>query len=255
MPIIQSLDRALKMLDLFNEHHIELKITEIASRMEMHKSTVHSLLKTLQIHGYIDQNMDSGKYKLGLKLLERSQLLLQGLDIRSVARKHLEYLSQKTGQTTHLVILNGNEGVYIDKVEGEKAVIRYSRIGKRISIHSSGVGKVLIAFRKEKDEIESILNNYHFEQKTKHTIQDLGTFRAEISEVQMKGYAIDNQENEQGVRCAAVPVYNHNGEAIAAMSISTMVTHVDDEELKHLIELLKAEAKKISHSLGYREER
>ena len=107
MPIIQSVDRALQILDLFNEQNPELKITEISNKLDLHKSTTHSLLKTLKARQYIKQDPDSGKYSLGLKLLERGQFVLNSMDIRSIARKHLIDLSVDTGQTTHLVILEG----------------------------------------------------------------------------------------------------------------------------------------------------
>ncbi|NTZ18600.1 IclR family transcriptional regulator [Paenibacillus sp. JMULE4] len=170
MPIIQSVERALRILDLFDEYHKELKITEISSRMDLHKSTVHSLLKTLQEYHYIEQNPDNGKYRLGMKLLERSSRLVQSLDIRQAANPFLQKLSKTTGQTAHLVILDGKEGVYIDKVEGDKAVIRYSRIGRRIPLHCSAVGKALIAF-KSPEQIRSILKGYEYQKHTEKTIR------------------------------------------------------------------------------------
>ncbi|MCY9661854.1 IclR family transcriptional regulator [Paenibacillus chondroitinus] len=251
MPIIQALDRALKIMDLFDEYTTELKITEISARMELHKSTVHSLLKTLQMHGYINQDVETGKYKLGLKLLEKGQLMLQSLDIRTAARKHLVALSEQTGQTTHLVILDGKEGVYLDKVEGEKAAIRYSRIGRRISLHSSAVGKVLTAFR-TKDEIDALLRNYQFSKITDMTITGKDAFVNELNQVREQGYSIDNQENEPGVRCAAAPIFEHNGSIVAAISISTLLSTVDDSLFKAYIALLKKEAEAISLTLGFR---
>ncbi|BFT73874.1 IclR family transcriptional regulator [Paenibacillus sp. P36] len=251
MPIIQALDRALKIMDLFDEYTTELKITEISARMELHKSTVHSLLKTLQMHGYINQDVETGKYKLGLKLLEKGQLMLQSLDIRTAARKHLVALSEQTGQTTHLVILDGKEGVYLDKVEGEKAAIRYSRIGRRISLHSSAVGKVLTAFR-TKDEIDALLRNYQFSKITDVTITGKDAFVNELNQVREQGYSIDNQENEPGVRCAAAPIFEHNGSIVAAISISTLLSTVDDSLFKAYIALLKKEAEAISLTLGFR---
>jgi IclR family transcriptional regulator, KDG regulon repressor len=107
MPIIQAVDRALRILDLFDEYDTELKIKDISERMVLHKSTVHSLLKTLQMHGYIDQNMENGKYRLGMKLFERGNFVIHGLDIRKIAKNYLMNLSMNTGQTTHLVILDG----------------------------------------------------------------------------------------------------------------------------------------------------
>lgn len=186
MPIIQSVERALRILDLFDEYHTELKITEISSRMELHKSTVHSLLKTLQEYRYIEQNMENGKYRLGMKLLERSGQLVQSFDIRSIAKSHLEALSEQTGQTVHLVILDGNEGVYIDKVEGTKAVIRYSRIGRRVPLHCSAVGKALIAF-KPPEALQTILRGYVYKPHTDNTILNEEAFIQELKRVRSNG--------------------------------------------------------------------
>jgi IclR family KDG regulon transcriptional repressor len=250
MPIIQALDRALKILELFDEHTTELKITEISSRMELHKSTVHSLLKTLKLHGYIDQDEESGKYQLGLKFLERGQLLLQGMDIRGVSRRYLQSLSAQTGQTVHLVIFDGKDGVYIDKVEGEKAAIRYSRIGRRVHLHSSAVGKALIAFR-EQEEINKILQDYRFTKHTDRTIYNMESFMQELKQVRMQQFAMDNEENEPGVRCAAAPIFDHSGQVTAAISISTMVAHVNDREMTELIALLRKVTAEISRQMGY----
>ncbi|WP_135552510.1 IclR family transcriptional regulator [Paenibacillus cymbidii] len=250
MPIIQSLDRALRILDLFDETDNELKITDISKRMGLHKSTVHSLLKTLQEHRYIEQDEESGKYRLGMKLLERAHLVLQRLDIRTIARKLLQELTAKTGQTTHLVIPDGHEGVYIDKVEGARAAIRYSQIGRRIPLHSSGVGKALVAFRSP-EETERLLEGYDFFRQTAHTITDKERFLEEIERIRRQGYAIDNQENEPGVRCVAMPVRNHKGAVVAAVSISTLVSSVGDAELEDLIVQLRQTTDELSAKMGY----
>ncbi|QJD84723.1 IclR family transcriptional regulator [Cohnella herbarum] len=252
MPIIQALDRALQIIDLFDDHHMEYKLSEISSEMKLHKSTVHSLLKTLQAHHYIVQDEQTGKYRLGLRFIEKGQLLLNHFDIRETARPHLRALSTATGQTTNLVILDGKEGIYIDKVEGHKAAIRYSRIGRRIPLHCSAVGKVLAAFRTI-DEQTQMMVGHTFVKHTDKTIDNLEAFLAELEQVRKQGYAIDNEENEPGVRCAAVPIYNHNGQVIAALSISTMVAYVDDQELAQLIDLLLQEKSEISRQLGYRQ--
>jgi DNA-binding IclR family transcriptional regulator len=250
LPIIQAVDRALRILDLFDEHRTELKITEISRRTGLHKSTVHSLLKTLQAHGYIDQNADSGKYRLGLKLVERGNLVLHSLDVRTVARGHLLDLSRKTGLTVHLVILDGKEGVYIDKVEGTSGIVMYSRIGRRVPIHSSAVGKVLVAFQSE-EGIRNILDGYEFVPHTPNTITDERTYRVELEKVRSLGYAIDNQENEPGVQCVAVPVRDHLGQVAAAISMSSPIAGIQEERLESMILLLKQTAEKISRKLGY----
>lgn len=250
LPIIQSVDRALRILDLFDEHTTELKITDISERMGLHKSTVHSLLKTLQEHHYINQNLENGKYSLGMKLLERGSCVIHSLDIRLLAKKYLLDLSLKTGQTTHLVILDGKEGVYVDKVEGPMSVIRYSRIGRRIPLHCSAVGKALIAFKKQ-EEIKKMLSGYIYNVQTEYTITNEADFVLELEKVGHQGYAIDNQENEPGVRCIAVPIRNHQNDVIAAISISTLTSRVDDAELERFVVLLKQAASELSEQMGY----
>lgn len=250
MPIIQSVVRALAILDLFNEQTTELKITEISEKMQLHKSTVHSLLKTLQEAHYIEQNPDNGKYRLGMKLVERGNLVISTFDIRKMAKKYLTSLSDETGQTSHLGILDGDAGVYIDKQEGEKALIRYSRIGKRIPLHSTAIGKILLAYQTD-ENVAQLLDGYRFDPLTEKTITKQQDLLKELNEVKKQEYAIDNQENEQGVRCIAVPIKNLENEVLAALSISTLVSNVDDEKLQQYVDLLKKIGTKLSEEVRY----
>jgi IclR family KDG regulon transcriptional repressor len=250
LPIIQAVDRALRILDLFDEHNTELKITDISDRMGLHKSTVHSLLKTLKAHGYIEQNPENGKYKLGLKLVERGNFVLNSLDIRTIAKRHLIDLSHKTGLTVHLVILDGKEGVYIDKVEGTSGIVMYSRIGRRVPIHSSAVGKVLVAFQSQ-EVIQKILDGYDYVPHTSNTITNEQDFLKELEKVRKLGFAIDNQENEPGVQCVAVPVRDHLGQVVAAISMSSPIAGIQEETLENMIVLLKQTADDVSQQLGY----
>ncbi|GGC83821.1 IclR family transcriptional regulator [Thalassobacillus devorans] len=254
MPIIQSLDRALKILDLFDERTRELSITEISKKMNLHKSTVHSLLKTLQAHRYISQNEETGKYMLGLKLFERGNLVVSNLDLRSVARKHLEWLSETTSLTTHLVILDGQEGVYIDKVEGSGVTVFYSRIGRRVPIHTSAVGKALVS-SKDNQELKKLLKGYHFTKRTENSIGSEGDFIKEINQVRASGFAVDNEENEVGIVCVSVPIKDYSGKTIAAVSMSTPAASATDETLAYFVKLLKECTNRISRELGFEYEK
>ncbi|WP_078553445.1 IclR family transcriptional regulator [Bacillus alkalicellulosilyticus] len=250
MPIIQAVERALKILDLFDEFDKELKITEISDRMGLHKSTVHSLLKTLQQHHYIEQNQENGKYRLGLKLFERGNYVIQSMDLRKLASDSLQRLSKESGKTVHLVVLDGREGIYIDKVESATATVLYSRIGRRVPIHSSAVGKALVAF-KSLEEIEKLIEDYHFKQQTPKTISNKEEFLKEIELIQKQGYAVDNEENEPGVFCVALPIKDHTGQVIAAISMSTTATRVAEEGLEKPVEMLTVTSKEISKKLGF----
>jgi len=250
MPIIQSVDRALRILDLFDEYDKELKLTEINERMGLHKSTVHSLLKTLQMHHYIEQNPENGKYSLGMKLFERGHYVIQSLDLRTVSKEHLVELSKETGRTVHLVIHDGKEGIYIDKVESSNATVLYSKIGRRVPIHSSGVGKALVAF-KTPEELEKILDGYEYTKQTPNTLTDKDSFLKELNSIRERGYAIDNEENEPGVYCVAMPVKDYTGQVIAAISSSTAASQITNHDLEKSVENLKLTAAKISEKLGY----
>ncbi|WP_422124340.1 IclR family transcriptional regulator [Planococcus sp. X10-3] len=250
MPIIQSVERSLRILDLFDEYDKELKLIEIAERMDLHKSTVHSLLKTLQKHHYIEQNSENGKYFLGMKLFERGHYVIQNLDLRALAREHLVKLSKETGRTVHLVIQDGKEGIYIDKVESSSATVLYSRIGRRVPIHSSGVGKALVAF-KDPVELEKILDGYEYAKHTKNTLTDKETFLKELETIREQGFAIDDEENEPGVFCVALPIRDYTGQVIAAISSSTTASHLSNTELERIIDSLKTTATELSRKLGY----
>jgi IclR family transcriptional regulator, KDG regulon repressor len=250
MPIIQAVERALVILDLFDEYSPELKISEISERVHLNKSTVHSLLKTLKKHGYIEQEFESGKYKLGMKLFERGNFVIENLDVRSIAKKYLLDLSRKTGHTLHLVILEGREGIYIDKVEGTSANVLFSRIGRRVPIHSSGVGKVLVAFS-DKDDIDKILDGYLFEQRTPRTLTNKEDFLKELKEIRNQGYSIDNEENEPGICCLAFPIRNHTGGVVAGFSISMPTPQLNKEEMDRVIPLMISTSEEISKQMGY----
>ncbi|MEN0614968.1 IclR family transcriptional regulator [Klebsiella indica] len=250
MPIIQSVERALTILDLFNEQATELKITDISKQMGLSKSTLHSLLKTLQLYGYIDQNPENDKYRLGMKLVERGNFVVSSIDIRQKAKRWLTELSQRTGQTTHLGILDGREGVYIEKIEGRLAAIAYSRIGRRLPIHATAIGKILIAWLSE-TELNTLLEGYQYTSFTPATITCREDLLATLAQTRVQGYALDCEENEQDVRCVAVPVWNHESRVIAALSLSTLTSRVDDDELARYRGLLEEAGRQLSKALGY----
>ena len=250
MPIIQSVERALQILDLFNEQATELKITDISKLMGLSKSTLHSLLKTLQLHGYIDQNPENGKYRPGMKLVERGHFVVGSIDIRQKAKGWLMELSRLTGQTTHLGILDGREGVYIEKIEGKLAAIAYSRIGRRLPVHATAIGKVLIAWLGE-PELNALLEGYQYTTYTPSTLASREALMAALAQTREQGYALDSEENEQGVRCVAVPVWNHESRVIAALSLSTLTSRVDDAGLADFREQLQQAGLQLSRALGY----
>ncbi|PTW58970.1 IclR family transcriptional regulator [Breoghania corrubedonensis] len=251
MPIIQSVQRALQILELFDEHKTELRISEISIATGLHKSTLHSLLKTLQAAGYIDQNAENGRYRLGLKLIERGSLVVNSIDMRKRANPMLVELSRQTGQTAHLGILDGCNGVYIDKVEGPGMLIAYSRIGRQLPIHCTAIGKSLLSKTDRKDVAE-LLKDYVFEKYTPHTIGNMDDFIAELNRVAEEGVARDEEEHSFGVRCIGAPVFDHTGTVVAAISISTLTSTTSVEDIATYPAAVRKTAATISQALGFK---
>lgn len=227
-------------------------LVELSNRLELHKSTVHRILSSLQMMGYVRQEEDTGKYRLSLKWMEISNRITEKLDIVSIARPYLRKLSEISGETVHLVEVEGNEAIYIDKVEsGSNSIRMVSRVGSRIPLYCSGVGKAMLAERSD-EEIEEIWNSSDIRAMTPKTILSLDEFLETIREIRKFGYALDNEENEMGVRCIAASILDHEGKARNAFSISAPVGRMTDEKLKMLAEYVLESKRNISGEFGFR---
>ena len=223
--MIGSVQRALDILELYTPGVSELGITEIAQAMGSPKSTAAGLTATLEINGYLEQNPQNRKYRLGFKLAERAGVLLEQFDIRQVAAPVLETLREKCQEGINLAILDQGDVVYIARLHGYNLLGMRSEIGKRERAHSTALGKAMLASIPE-TEFESYLAENKFTPQTPHTITSKTAFANEIHNTRQRGFAIDDQENELGGRCVAAPVFDYQGQPIAAVSISVPVqTH------------------------------
>ena len=197
--LIQSVCRAFTILEQFSHNERELGVTAIAARVGLHKSTCFGLLNTLQELGYIKQNAETGRYSLGLKTFELGQAYIEGQDLRLLAAPFLRTLVEKTQETVHLVALEGERAVYIDKVEGAHAITISSHIGQQAKLHCTGVGKVLLA-NMPLQEQDNILSR-ELDQVTDKTITAQTKLREHLREIKYHGYGIDDEEIEIGLRC------------------------------------------------------
>ncbi|MCR4441978.1 MAG: IclR family transcriptional regulator [Peptococcaceae bacterium] len=247
---IQSVERALNILEEFSGKEKELGVTEIAKRLGLKKNTCFGLLKTLQNRGYVEQNPDTGKYRLGLKIFQLGQVYEEGLELREIARPYLQDLVEKTRETVHLVVRNRAEAVYIEKVEGPSAINIISQVGRSVNLHCTGVGKALLAYFPENLYREVLARGLG--RFTEKTITDPGELAKSLEAIREKGYSIDDEEIEIGLRCIAAPIFNHRKEAIAAISISGPKTRITDEKIEEFARLVKTATGSISIKLGYR---
>ncbi|WMJ80932.1 IclR family transcriptional regulator [Clostridium sp. MB40-C1] len=249
--IVQSVDRSLSILEVLSDYENGLGITEISEKVNLHKSTVHRLLATLIYKGYVEQEDKANKYKLTLKLFELGNKKIQKMDLVTVARPYLKELVEKTNEVVHLVVREGTEIIYVGKEESQNTIRTHSRIGHRRPLYCTAVGKSILSYM-EDDQIEEIWNKSNVEKLTEHTITDFNEFKKYLNEVRKNRYAVDEQENEIGVRCVGTSIFNYKGEVCGAISISGSIISFTKEKLEEFSKLVIEYAEKISRELGYR---
>ncbi|MEH7247392.1 IclR family transcriptional regulator [Neobacillus niacini] len=245
------MERALTILNKLSEYPDGLQIARLSEQVGLTKSTTHRLLATLSNMNYVTQDEETDKYKLGLQILFLSRNLLNNSNIVSTAKPFLQKLSQEVKETVHLCIEDQGEIVYIDKIESDRSIQMYSRIGSRAPMHSTAVGKILLSDKSQKD-FEKLLSQMKFVRRTPTTITTKEEFVKEIEKVKVQGYALDNIENEGVIRCIASPIFDHKGKIIASFSISGPSNRVTMEYIEStLIDKVKEYTIDVSRNLGY----
>ncbi len=252
--LVQTIERASTILDILGESPQGISIRDVSAKMNLPKGTTHRLLSSLSYFGYVRQDSKTRDYFLGFKLVELGNLLLTQIDLRKEAEPFLRGLAERTRETVHLVFLDRYEIVYVDKVETDhhsSGLRMASRVGLRNPVHSCAVGKVLLACLTE-EELNLIIKEKGLPRRTENTITDLIRLKEHLKTVRAQGYAIDDEENEKGIRCVAASIHNDAGKAVAAISISGPAFRVTRKIIQ---ESLKREvmetALKISQRLGF----
>lgn len=241
----QSLERALLLLDELGTG--PKRLGPLAETLGIHKSTVLRTLQTLERHGYVRRQGEAPEFALGLRLVELSSSILEDLDIRQVARAHLERLGAETGETVHLGVRDGAEVVYVDKVESIHPVRMYSRVGARAPAHCTGVGKVLLAYTPVEGWPEMELRRY-----TPQTITTHEALVAAGADIRRRGWGWDEQEHEETIRCISAPVFGSTGEVVAAVSLSVPTSRLSTAQLRVHVDLLLEVTARISRGLAGR---
>ena len=246
---IQAIERAVAILNAFSTDRPELGVTELADRLGLHKSTVHRFLVNLETGGLVERNPRTARYRLGLRLFELGGLVLQQLNLWDEALPFLEGLVRDTGETGHLAVLDGGEAIYIEKVEARRALRIPSAVGRGYPAHATNLGKVLLAYLPP-EEVRAIVEERGLAAYTSNTITDLARLEAELVRIRSRGYAVDNEEYDEGLRCIGAPIQDHTGHVVAALGIGGPVTRVTPGRVGELAELVMAAAKGLSRRLG-----
>lgn len=241
---------SLRLLKAFSDEDAEIGISSLAQRLGLAKSTVHRLASTLIGADMLEQNPETGRYRLGLALLELGALVRRNMDVSNEAKPYLRMLRETTGETVHLAILDHASVFYVTKLESKQAIRMSSEVGARAPVHCTGDGKALLAFQPE-EFVEEVID-YGLPERTPHTITDPKALRRDLAAIRSRGYAIDNEESELGLRSVAAPIQSESGAVIASLSIAGPAHRISKKTLvSHAREVVKA-ADAISQRLGYR---
>lgn len=248
--MIGSVQRAVDILNLFDQQSPELGTTQIAKALSLHKSTAASLVYTLEANGYLRQNPKTRKYRLGYKLVERASAMLEQVEIRQVAYPFLLDLRNRWNETVNLAVLDGNDIIYVERFLGSKALGMPSEVGNRAPAHSTALGKAILACY-PRSHTRLFVNQFGLRAITPKTIIDPDAFCAELEKTSEQGFAVDDEENELGGRCVAVPVFDDAGKPVAAVSISAPTSRMPISQVTEAGAMVRETAKAISRSLGY----
>lgn len=247
---VQVLDRSFRILDALATASDALSPAELASSLRLHKSTIHRLLVVLEHQRFIRRTAE-GKYGLGTRLIEMGSRAMEQLDLGEHALPFLRRLVEEAGETAHISVLSGTEMMSLANVPGRWTLTTPSTVGRRTQIYCTSVGKAYIAFLPE-ERLEPLLRRVPFTPHTRRTITTSATLRAELARVRKRGYAVDNEEVEEGLRCIGAPVRDYTGEVVASISIAGPVFRVQKGRVAELARAVVRAADDLSADLGYK---
>lgn len=248
---VEALARGLAVLSTFNQAMAELSLAQIAASTGLSKSTAFRIVRTLEEAGYLTRHPETLRYRPGLKVLELGFTALSSLGIRDAARPFLEQLSRETGETVSLSLLDGLEVVYIDRVRNKSIVGVVLELGSRIPANCASMGKAMLAHLSAED-LAALLEATPLAPCTGRSIVDPAALERELARIRRRGYAINDQELEVGLRAVAAPIRDHTGGVVAAINATGSVRAISRPRLTHeLAPKVKEAASRISRAIGF----
>ncbi len=248
---VQSIDRAFDILELLSREHEGLSLTEVGKRLALPPSTVFRLLSVMKDRNYIEKNETSNTYYLGLEFIELTSMYLNNIELKTEAQPYLRRLAKLTGQVVFLAIEQDGDVVYIDKIEQFNEIRKYCFIGQRRPLHCTALGKALLSGFSD-DYISQLYNGKTLEAFTENTITSLPELLEEVRKTRRRGYAVDTEEIEAGLRCVSAPIFDYRNVMIAAVSTSWDFKSHQQAEMEKNVELVQDTAFLISKRMGYR---
>lgn len=245
----QSLTRALTLLARLSETSSGLSLTDLSYQLGMPTATVHRLLNTFEEFDFVEQHAEQGLWYIGLKAFTVGNAFLHRRDFVASARPHMQALVDQCGETVNLGVIDDGEAVFINQVESREMMRMIVRLGSRSPIHASGVGKALLANMPEQD-LASVLQQRGLARYTERSIDNPTRLREELQRIRQLGYALDDEEHAIGLRCVASAIFDENGQALAAISLSGPKARVTDGRLDELGIAVRQSADEITLALG-----
>lgn len=247
---LQTVHRALDLLEALADEQQDLPLGALAERLGLSRSTTHRLLSTLVSRGYAIQATQTGHYRIGVRAYQIGSAFLDHNQLRDVARPIMRALLGKVDETVNLAVIDDDEAVYVDNIDSTQAVRTFARIGTRAPLHATGVGKALLA-GENPQRVRYIARRRGLPRFTPNTLTRVEELLVELARIRHSGYALDREEYERSVRCAAAPVWDHTGRVIAALSASGPAYRIDDHRLFGMAIHVRSAALELSGLLGY----
>jgi DNA-binding IclR family transcriptional regulator len=246
-----SIEKVCRVLDALRRRSA-MGVTEVAQHTGLLPSDAHRILSSLAHFAYVEQDHSSKRYRLGMELLKLGHLVHARMEIRQTARPFLERLAEDTSSTANMAVFDRRElaVVFVEQIDSESEIQLRLRVGSIVGAHSTSVGKVLLAHLPEAT-LEQVVKKHGLKKKTRYTITERSRLAAELEMVRSDGYAIDREEGVEGAFCVGAPVYDHSGQVVAAVSVSTMLARVSSAGERTIITAVKRTSKGISNALGY----
>ncbi|TNE36230.1 MAG: IclR family transcriptional regulator [Alphaproteobacteria bacterium] len=248
---VQSLTRALSILNLIADNSPGLSLTAISKALTLAPSTTHRLLTTLQEERFVQYDRDSSRWQIGLQAFVAGNGFLTSRDLATVARPYMRRLMELSGETVNLAILDQESAIYLAQVESREMMRVFSKPGNRVPLHCSGVGKAMLMAMPEHD-IRHVIKTRGLPRVTEKTITETDALLKELEKSREQGFALDDEEHAIGLRCAAALVYDEHAEPLASLSISGPTARISEERLRELGRTALELAGEVTAALGGR---
>jgi DNA-binding IclR family transcriptional regulator len=250
---VQVIDRALAILGVLGECQTDFSLAELCISVKLHKSTVHRLLMVLERHRLVQKSIETGRYRLGLRLFELGSRAGTTLDLREHSRPYLSRILHDAEETVYCGILDHGEVLYIEKMDSQKSIRMASSIGRRAPAYCTAEGKAILSELSDA-EVDLVVRRQNLTPITPNTITNLATLKAELKTTRARGYAIDDEENEEGIRSVGAVVRDRLGRPVAAISVSGPIFRVTKAKVSTIASSVVCGARALSTELGYRPE-